>query len=239
MRPVAELRMRLFFIISGCLIGSSFAGSTALDAVKLLPKEQRARVARIEAREGSPEPQRWYLLVHDRGAENGLKEFVVADGAIVAERGISQFAESLTPEQVIGDAVRFDSNRAAQLLQQYAEMNGVKAGRIAYQLRKDGPTAVPLWRLTCHDPRGRELGSLTITGTKGVVISHQGFTIEPAPVVAEKLREKLRPAPVAPVVREPTVQPAREPEPLPPPPPPKKPNVIRRLFGGGKPTPPP
>ncbi|MEO7319673.1 MAG: hypothetical protein ABIZ56_11845 [Chthoniobacteraceae bacterium] len=225
--------MRVFLIISVCLVTSGLAaGTTALDAVKLLPKEYRVRVARIEARDGSPVPERWYILVNDRAAESGLREFVVADGAIVAERGISQFAESLTPEQVIGDGVRFNSDRAAQLVQLYAEVNGVTVGTVAYQLRKDGPTAVPLWRLTCHDPLGRELGSLTITGTKGVVISHQGFAVEPAPVVAEKPREKLRTSAATQVMRDTTVQPAREPEPSPP----KKPNILRRFFGGGKPA---
>lgn len=231
--------MRHFSSICGCLAGliaTDFAaGTTALEAVKLLPKEHRARVARIEARDGSPVPERWYILVNDRAAESGLKEFVVSDGKIVAERGISQFAESLTPEQVIGDGVRFNSDRAAQLVQQYAEVNGVTVESIAYQLRKDGPAAVPLWRLTCHDLRGRELGSLTITGTKGVVISHQGFAVEPAPIVAEKPREKLRASPATTAVRDPTVPPPREPEPSPP----KNPNLLRRFFGGGKPAPQP
>ena len=232
--------MRLFFIMSVCLTASGFAaGSTALDAVKLLPKEHRVRVARIEARDGSPEPERWHILVNDRAAENGLKEFVITEGAIVAERGISQFAESLTPDQVLGDGVRFNSDRAAQLVQQYAQANAIIVASIAYQLRKDGPAAVPLWRLTCYNVLGREIGSLTITATKGAVISHQGFTVEPALVVAEKPREtekpreKPRAAPVAQVVREAPLQPFREGQP--PPPPPKKPNVLQRIFGGGKP----
>ncbi len=220
--------MRLFFMMSGCLAASCLAGGSALDAVKLLPKEHRARVAKIEARDGTPEPERWYVLVNDRAAENGLKEFVVADGAIVAERGISQFAESLTPEQVIGDAVRFNSDRAAQLARQYAQVNGVTIASIAYQLRKDGPAAVPLWRLTCSDAIGRELGSLTITATKGAVISHQGFSVEPAPVVVEKPREKLRTAAATQVVRE------TQPPAPPPPAPTKKPNVLQRFFGGGR-----
>ena len=229
--------MRLFFILSVSLTASGLAAdSTALDAVKLLPKEARARVARIEARDGSPAPERWHILVHDRAAENGLKEFVVAEGAIVAERGISQFAESLAPGQILGDGVRFNSDRAAQLVQQYAQANDIIVASIAYQLRKDGPEAVPLWRLTCSSALGREIGSLTITATRGAVITHQGFTVEPAPVVAEKPREKPRPAPVAQVTREATAPPVRVAQPVEPaPPPPKKPNVIQRLFGGGKP----
>ena len=232
--------MRLFFIISVGLIGTGFAaGSTALDAVKLLPREHRARVARIEARDGSPAPERWHVLVNDRAAENGLKEYVVAEGAIVAERRISQFAESLAPDQILGDGVRFNSDRAAELVQRYAQANDIIVASIGYQLRRDGQAAVPLWRLTCYSALGREIGSLTITATKGAVISHQGFTVEPAPVVAEKPREtekpreKPRPAPVAQVVREAPLQPFREAQP--PPPPPKKPNVLQRLFGGKKP----
>ena len=237
MRPLPEIRMRLFFIMSVCLSASGFAaGSTALDAVKLLPREQRGRVARIEARDGSPGPERWHILVHDHAAENGLKEFVVAGGALVAERAISQFAESLTPDQILGDGVRFNSDRAAQLVQQFAQANDIIVASIAYQLRKDGAAAVPLWRLTCYSALGREIGSLTITATKGAIISHQGFTVEPAPVVAEKPREKPRPAPPAPVVREVAVQPVREV--APPSPPPKKPNVLERLFGGRKSEPP-
>ena len=227
--------MRLFSSICGCLAGFAAtgfaAGTTALDAVKLLPKEMRARIARIEARDGAPEPERWYILVQDRAAENGLKEFVVADGAIVAERGISQFAERLAPEQMLGDGVRFDSDRAAQIAQQYAQLNDVTAATIAYQLRRDGTAAVPMWRLTCFNAIGREVGSLTITATKGAVISHQGFSIEPAPTVAEKPREKPRPVAGPQIARATAVQP---PPTEPPPPPPKKPGLVERLFGGAR-----
>lgn len=226
--------MRHFSSVCGCLAGlvasGLAAGGTALDALKLLPKEQRARVARIEARDGAPEPERWYILVHDRSAASGLKEFVVADGAIVAERGVSQFAESLASEQVFGESVRFDSDRAARIVQQYAQVNDVTAATIAYQLRKDGPTAVPLWRLTCFNAIGRDVGSLTITATKGVVISHQGFDIEPASAVAEKPREKLRTSPTTQVVRDSTVQVRSTRES----PPPKKEGIMQRFFGGGR-----
>ena len=224
--------MRLLFIICGCLAGlissGLAAGSTALDALKLLPKEQRARVARIEARDGAPEPQRWHILVSDPAAENGLKEFVVAGGILVAERGISQFAESLTPEQMLGDSVRFNSDRAAQLAQQFAQANEVTVATIAYQLRKDPATAIPIWRLTCFDAIGREIGSLVLTATKGWVMSNPGFAVEPASVREEKAREKLRTSATTPVVRERAAQATPEPQPA------KKPGFIQRLFGAGR-----
>ena len=227
--------MRFLSIICVCLAGlissGLAAGSTALDALKLLPKEQRGRVARIEARDGAPEPERWHILVSDPAAENGLKEFVVADGVIVAERGISQFAESLTPAQVLGDGVRFNSDRAAQIAQQFAQVNGVTVATIAYQLRKDGPTAIPMWRLTCFDAIGREIGSLTVTATKGWVISHQGFPLEPASEREEKAKERFRTSGTTQVARDRTVQTAPEPQPA------RRPGLIQRLFGPGRQAP--
>ena len=208
--------------------------TTALDAIKLLPKEHRVRVARVEGRDGTPEPGRWHILVSDPASENGLKEFVIADGAIVAERGISQFAESLAPDQMLGDGVRYNSDRAAQLAQQFAQVNGVTVATIGYQLRKDAPTSIPMWRLTCLDANGREVGSLTVTATKGWVISHQGFPVEPATEREEKSREKLRTSAATQVVRDRTVQVDREPAQ----PPPKKAGFIQRLFGADRQAPP-
>lgn len=216
------------------LAPAALHATTALDAIKLLPKERRSRVVRIEGRDGAPEPGRWHILVSDPAAQNGLKEFVVADGAIVAERAISQFAESLTPDQMLGDGVRYNSDRAAQLAQQFALVNGVTVATIGYQLRKDAPTSIPMWRLTCLDANGREVGSLTVTATKGWVISHQGFPVEPASEREEKSREKLRTSAATQVVRDRTVQVDREPVP----PPPKKAGFIQRLFGADRQAPP-
>ena len=230
--------MRHLFIICICLPGliasGLAAGPTALDAVKLLPREHRARVARIEARDGTPEPERWHILVSDPSAENGLREFVVARGAIVAERGISQFAESVAPGQMLGDGIRFDSDRAAQIVQRFAKANSVTVAVIAYQLRKDTSAAIPLWRLTCFDPIGKEVGSISLTATKGGVISNQGFPIEPSPVRDEKPRERMRITAAPPPVRERTVQATPIPA-APEPAPEKRPGLIERIFRGNRP----
>jgi hypothetical protein len=222
--------MRILFTVVGCfavLTSSAFSVViTALDAVKLLPKDQRKLVARIEAREGSPDPERWHILVNDKTAENGLKEFVVADGMIVAERTISQFAESLSPADALGDGVKFDSNRAAQLARQFAQVNAVTAATIDYQLRKDGASGVPLWRLTCYDEAGRSVGILTVTATKGAVISHQGFAVEPsADGIDNKARDRFQTTGTSQVTGERGG--FRQP------PPPKKPGLLQRIFGGG------
>ncbi len=209
--------------------------ATALGALKLLPRGEAKNVARIEAREGTPEPERWHILVHDKAAENGLREYVIAGGEIVASRSLSQFAETITTEDVLGgEALKFDSDRAAKLLQQYALANGATITGLDFSLRREGHGAAPLWHIKGLDEAGKEVGTLVVTAGKGTVISHDGFPAEPARVQEKK--EAFKPQPTA------YVAPALEPE---PPPEPaveeverrrarsegRRPNVIQRVGG--------
>lgn len=169
----------LFFVLSATAAHPAWAAS-ALDAVKLLPRTEAKKLARIEGREGTPDPERWYLLTYDELSETGLREFVVASGEVVASRTLSQFAETVQSEDVIGpEAVKFDSDKAARLAQLFATANHMTIAAMHYQLRKSGPEAVPLWTVTCINPAGQELGRLVVSATRGSVISHEGFAIQP------------------------------------------------------------
>ena len=220
--------------------------TTALSAIKLLPKGEAKRLARIEAREGNPTPERWYILVHNPQDETGLHEYVVAGGEVVASRALSQFAEGLKPEEVIGyEAVRVDSDRAGKLAQQYALANNVTPATFNYQLSKDTDDGAPVWNVTCVDAGGKALGGVVVAATKGNVLSHTGFSIEPGgarPKVEtdeeQNDREQGR------YVRKRYVVPRSAPEPVrmvrpsgerrPPQPvsAPEKANFFQRMFGG-------
>jgi len=165
-------------VCAGSNVFGDQAGTTALGALKVLPKAVVGKVALIEAREGRPSPDRWHILVHDPKEENGLHEYVVANGEIVASRSLSQFAESLTPEDVIKDAVKVDSDRAAKLAQLYAEANNIPVAEMNFELKRDGDAA-PIWSVTCLDARGVEFGRIVVTATKGTIVSHDGFAIDP------------------------------------------------------------
>ncbi len=181
----------LVFIALACAGCGAFGATqpnTALSAVKLLPKGAVGRIALIEGRDGNPAPDRWHILVSDPKEENGLHEYVVAGGEIVASRSLSQFAESLTPDDVFGDVVKVDSDKAAKLAQQYAEANAVNFAEINFELKKDGAAAAPLWSVTCLDDEGNEVGRLVLTATKGTILSHEGFAAEP--LSADKSKEK-------------------------------------------------
>ena len=225
--------MRLLFPLAFLALvatSSALENVTALDALKLLPKDQRKLVARIEARDGNPVPERWHILVHDQAAENGLKEFVVAGGTLVAARNVSQFAEKVAPEDVIGETSRCDSDRAAKLLTQYAQANGVTIASMNYGLGRSSADVPPLWKVTAFDVDGKELGSLVLTAAKGAIVSHDGFPLDPgaSPSDMEAERERYRTSSnlgsrVQPVRR------ASTPEP------PKRSTFLDRLFGSKPP----
>ena len=220
--------------------------NSALAALRLLPRGEAKRLARIEARDGTPAPERWYFIVHDPKAETGVHEYVVAGGEIVASRDVSQFAESLRPEDVFGgDALKINSDRAAKLAQQYAFANNMTVAAMQYELKKEGAAAVPLWHVTCLDDAGKELGHLVISAGKGTVVSHEGFAAEPPPPLpppvvtpVPKPEDRLR-APAA-VAAAPKATPVPIPVATPLPadpvaaatPPPKKPGLFDRMGSG-------
>ena len=159
-------------------------GESALDAVKVLPADEEARVVQIEGREGTPEPERWYILTQDPMADNGVHETVVSKGVIVASRGLSQFADTLKPEQIVGaDTVKIDSKTAATLAHGYAEKNGATVVSMNYEMKRDPGTGAPEWTVSCLDGKGNALGTLVVMADTGSVVSHDGFPLEPAVAV--------------------------------------------------------
>ena len=148
----------------------------ALSAMRLIPRPDAKRLARIEAREGKPAPERWHFIVHDPQAENGLREYVIAGSEIVAMRALSQFAETVTPADVIGtDALKVDSDKLARIAEQYAEANGTRAISLNYQFARDAAGTAPVWTVTCVDQAGKRLGEVVFDAAKGAVVSHGGF----------------------------------------------------------------
>jgi hypothetical protein len=179
----------VLFVTGSSLFAETLTEGSAFSALKLIPHGEGKKVARIEAREGTPAPERWYILVNDPKDENGLHEYVVAGGEVVASRNVSQFAEILKPGDVFGgEPLRVDSDRVAKIAREYAEANNVTISSMNYELKKDGTGAALLWNVTCLDEAGKELGRVYVTANKGTVVSHDGFTAEPSGIPTEKLK---------------------------------------------------
>jgi hypothetical protein len=183
----SPLAMRTLPLICLVLLSTSFVviaqdgtSATALEAIKLLPADAAKSVAGIEAPEGTPNPSRWYIQVHDPKEANGLREYVVVGRQLIASRSLSQFAQGLTADDVIGaEAIKLDSDRVSSLVQQYAKANDKPVALMNYQLSRDEEDAIPVWKVTCVNDAGRTVGSLVLTVDKGKVVSHEGFPVEP------------------------------------------------------------
>ena len=199
------MTLRAFLFLLTAIAAFAQGEGSALDALRLIPKDAAKRLARIEAREGAPAPERWYLLVYEPVEKRGLREFVVAGGKLVTSRTLSQFAETLKPEEIIGaDALKVDSILIAKLAAAFAEANGKKAGLLNYELARDPFSGVPVWKVTVLDTAGDQIGMLTVSATKGAVFAADGFeklpagiTVTPPPpaVVAPPPGTKTKPAP--------------------------------------------
>jgi len=185
MRPSIFVTFLGLFASAGLCLATADPATSALNAVKQLPRGEAKKIARIEARDGTPYPERWHILVNDPKDENGLHEYVVAGGEVVASRNISQFAESLKPADVFGNSgLKVDSDKLATLAQGYAQANNVAIATLNYALSKEGADATPLWNVTCLDEAGKEIGHIVVSAGKGNVVSHEGFTAEPGASVA-------------------------------------------------------
>ncbi len=199
----------LLLLFASPLRAETESAGSALGALKLLPRGEARRLARIEARDGTPVPERWYFIVHDPKSETGVHEYVVAGGEIVASRDVSQFAESLRVEDVVGgDALKVNSDRAAKVAQQYALANNLTVTAMQYQLKKEGAAAAPLWSVTCLGEDGKELARLVISAGKGTVVSHDGFAAEPPPPVPPATPVPATPPPATPTAAARLRQPA-------------------------------
>ena len=186
-------------VIFGCLALTAFAqressrgGATdpkagaasdtsALGALALLPKDVATRVARIEGPDGHPFPDRWYVLAHEPSFPTGLREFVISEGKVVANRALSQFADRLSAEDVLGSSVvKLNSPDAAGIAAQFALHNGQLLGSLRYELLKID--SAPAWRLTCRGQDGTMLGTVVLHATSGSVLSFDGFASSPLQV---------------------------------------------------------
>jgi hypothetical protein len=191
MRPLVLALLLALFAGAGYSSLAADTTGSALNAIKQLPRGEAKKIARIEARDGTPNPERWHILVNDPKDEHGLHEYVVAGGEVVASRNISQFAEDLKPADIMGaSGLRVDSDKLAALAQQYAQANNVAIATLNYTLNKEGADATPLWTVTCLDESGKQLGQLVVSAGKGNVVSHEGFTADPG-ANGEKLETEI------------------------------------------------
>ena len=153
---------------------------SALGAINLLPKDSAAKLARIEGPDGHPFPERWYVLVHDPATPRGLREYVIGGGKVIANRALSQFADSVSADEAVGAAaLKMNNDEAAGIAANFAMHNNQQLGGVRYEFFKSIDPPAPVWRLTCTDAKGQTMGTIVLHATKGTLLSFQGFEKSP------------------------------------------------------------
>ncbi|MGB8353684.1 MAG: hypothetical protein WCD79_07350 [Chthoniobacteraceae bacterium] len=238
--------MRILFVILLLLVSWSRAFAapavTVLNALKLLPKDQVKNLVRIEAREGDPLPECWYIQVYDPQSENGLREYVVSGKGITATRNLSQFLSGAKPEDVVGSRmVKVDSDDLLKITQQYVEANHLTVAKINYTMLREAINPAPVWKLACFDESGKKLAEVVINARNANVVSHDGFVNVPSatevkPPASSQGQTGVKPATA---VRPATAVAKGSPPPAASSSPQKRAPLFQRMFGGKKDQPTP
>jgi hypothetical protein len=175
--------MTLIFLVGMVPIAVGAPAVTVLNAVKLLPRDKAKNIVRIEAREGTPAPERWYIVVYDETEESGLHEYVVFGKELVASRSLSQFLDGAKPDDVVGGKLlKVDSDDLMKTVQLYVEANKLAVNKVNYTMKKDAPELAPFWRMTCIDDADKKIAELVVNARNGNVIAHDGFALTPSAV---------------------------------------------------------
>ena len=240
------MRILLAFtlLLSSWLTVAGAPAVTIQNALKLLPKDQAKNLVRIEAREGDPLPERWYIQVYDANEENGLHEFVISGKEIVASRSLSQFLTGAKVADVVGaKLVKVDSDDLLKVVQQYVEANHLNVTKINYTMLREATNPAPVWKMSCFDESDIKVGELVVNARNANVVSHEGFATVPG-ALAAKPSATVKPSvppdgqptvkPAVPVRAAVAVKPSASPAAAGASPSPKRP-LFQRMFGGKKP----
>ena len=155
-------------------------GETALKALKALPKGESQRLARIEGRGTFVDPEQWHFYVQDKETPPRLREYVVAEGEILAVQDAVETSEPVKDSIAMGKStLKVDSDDLAQIAQAYAAANNSPVTSFRYELQREGATAAPTWIVTCFDESGAELGAIVVSAKQPKVLARDGFPLDP------------------------------------------------------------
>ena len=134
------------------------ANETAYTALRVLGKRDPAAlnsVVEVRGRTGAPQPDLWKVVVEDRQARGGVREFEIQKGRIVAER---------TPmSRGLGSRMNFnqlnlDSDGVFTVVNQEAQKQRATFDHLDYLLKAGTGGGAPIWEVQLYEgsaPAGR------------------------------------------------------------------------------------
>ena len=147
------------------------------------------RVVSVSGVDGDPQPRSWKILVEDKNAAGGVREYVIEDNRIVSQRVPNRSVAGSTQGATIDTAkLNLDSTGAYAVAAHTAETSHITFSLTSYTLRTDD-RGNPVWVVTLADRSNRPVGTIHIRASDGRVKRvegmYQGRNMEQAEVNPE------------------------------------------------------
>jgi hypothetical protein len=140
-----------------------------------LRREMVNRVVSVNGVDGDPQPRTWKILVEDKNAPNGVREYVIEDNRIVSQRAPNKSVVGSTQGATINTSkLNLDSTGAYSVAAHTAETSHVTFSLTSYTLRTDD-RGNPVWIVTLADRSNRPVGTIHIRASDGRVSRVEGM----------------------------------------------------------------
>jgi len=168
------------------------ANGTAYDALRTVGNQLNRdfvnRVISVSGVDGNPQPATWKIWIDDKSQSGNLREVVVTNGRVVAQR-LRPAVGSANTVTIDPAKLNLDSSGAYEVANRTADASHVPFTLVSYTLRTD-ERGNPAWIVTLQNQKRRSLGTIYIGANKGTVTRTEGmFQGIPADAVVEDRRE--------------------------------------------------
>jgi hypothetical protein len=153
--------------------------SSAYEALRVigtqLNRQVVNRVVSVNGADGDPQPRAWNVLVEDKNAANGVREYVIEDNRIVSQRAPNKSVVGSTQGATINTTkLNLDSTGAYSVAAHTADTSHVTFALTSYTLRMDD-RGNPVWIVTLSDHGNRPVGTIHIRASDGRVTRVEGM----------------------------------------------------------------
>src|SRR3982750_2999557 len=132
-------------------------------------------IVSISGVEGGPHPRSWKILVEDKNAPSGVREYVIENNRIVSQRVPNRSVAGSTKGATIDPAkLNLDSTGAYSVAAHTADTSHVTFALTNYTLRTDD-RGNPIWILAFADRSNRPVGTIHIRASDGRVMRVEGM----------------------------------------------------------------
>ena len=130
-----------------------------------------SRVVGVVGFFGQDQPRQWRLLAHDAQQRGIMREYILENGRVVAERRFAREPDQDMPSIVIPvNQLKVDSKQAFLLAEAQATAASIGFDSAHYQLRCRDLRSEPVWVLNLSDTARKTVGVIYISALNGDII---------------------------------------------------------------------